>query len=800
MSIQFKLFLVLLFFIFSKPSAYSQNIILKGKVTSVNSQPLEFVVVYEKGSNVSIQTDAKGEFSLNLPTQEIYIISFRLLGYKQLDKQIQNSGSEIELNVVMVPESKELGQVEVISNVERRTEPGLIQLDPKNAVVLPSAFGDFNKLLAVVPGVVANNELSSTYSVRGGNYDENLIYVNGIEVYRPFLISSGQQEGLSFINPNLARSVDFSTGAWQAKYGDKLSSILNVGYKEPKQFEASVQGGLLGGSIHLGLTDKKNRISFIGGFRNKTSRYLLNTLPTQGNYLPTFNDFQSYITIDLSNKKKEFAKGKRTTLGILTSFANNRYLVVPELSQTSFGTNSEILQLSVGFDGNEQMKYDTWQNGLKLSHWASEKFKTEFYASAFDTREREYVNLEAGYRLCNLEPDLGVSANQCAVLRGIGTIFNYKRNYLVGNVLGLENRSYYYINPKNTIEFGAKYTKEIFSDKIYEYSFIDSAEYVTSNPPLITLINLNTNRFNGYIQHQIKMDTFQILTYGVRLGYWDFNQELMISPSVQYSFKPKWKRDYIFRVGAGIYRQPPFYRELRDFNGKINDNIKAQSSFQTVFGSDYRFMMWGRPFKFTSELYGKYLWNVNPYDIDNVRIRYYANNNATAYAAGTDFRISGEFIKGEESWFSLGIMQAKERVEGSEQGWIRRPTDQRVTFAVFFQDHLPRFPSWKVFLSLIYGSGLPYGIPFNENQRNVLNIPAYRRVDVGFSKVIIANDKKVFKKKLFERLMIGVEVLNLFGINNTLSYIWISDFENRRYAIPQTLSQRFVNAKIIANF
>jgi hypothetical protein len=395
---------------------------------------------------------------------------------------------------------------------------------------------------------------------------------------------------------------------------------------------------------------------------------------------------------------------------------------------------------------------------------------------------------------------LGVSANQCAIERGIGTIFNYKRNSLSAQVYGLENRSYWYINPKNTIEFGFKATREVFNDNISEYSFTDSADYVTIGPSLLTQINISSLRYSAYAQHTIRLDTFQILTYGVRLGYWDFNNELLISPSLQYSYKPLWKRNIIFKTGIGIYRQPPFYREIRDFDGKINPDVKAQSSAQWVGGLDYQFKMWSRVFKFTSELYAKYLWNVNPYDIDNVRIRYYANNNARAYATGLDLRVSGEFIKGDESWFSLGIMQTKENVSSSSQGWIRRPTDQRLTLGVFFQDHIPGNPSWKVYLNLVFGTGLPYGIPFNPEKRNVLNIPPYRRADVGFSKILISNDKSIGNKNKLQQLTAGIEVLNIFGINNTLSYIWISDFENRRYAIPQTLSQRFVNAKVSAMF
>ncbi|MFN0047555.1 MAG: carboxypeptidase-like regulatory domain-containing protein [Cytophagales bacterium] len=781
---------------------FSQSATIKGRITDEKGNPLGFATVISTKYNKAVETDIKGFFLIALKNDSALSLLVKYLGYKEKVVSINIENVNSFLQISLQPDTKSINEVQINALRDTRTEAGLTLLNPKDAILLPSAFGDFNKILAVLPGVVSNNELSSTYSVRGGNYDENLIYVNGMEVYRPFLVRSGQQEGLSFVNPNLASSVEFSSGGWQAKFGDKLSSIMNVSYKTPKRWEGSGSVGLLGGTVHLGGTDKNQRISFVAGFRNKTSKYLLNTLPTQGQYLPSFNDFQSYITIDLTDRRKPFPIQKRTTLGILTSYAGNQYEVNPVLSEANFGTNTSILKLTVAFDGNEKMNYDTWQNGLKLTHWTSENIKTEFYASAFDTREREYINLQAYYRLCDLEPD-GSSQdnlNKCASLRGAGSQFRYGRNSLHANVYALENRNYYYRTQKNTIEFGVKYSKEIFDDQLYDYSFIDSLDFIKLTPATISTISLNTNRYAGYLQSTHKLDTFQTLTYGLRLGWWDLNQQFLISPSIQYAFKPQWKRDVVFRLATGIYRQPPFYRELRNFNYQINSNLKAQSAVHFVAGSDYRFKAWGRNFKLVSELYGKYLWDVVPYDIDNVRLRYYAQNSAVAFAGGADFRVSGEFIKGTESWFSLGIMQTKEKVDGSTQGWIRRPTDQRLTFACFFQDHIPNNPSWKIFINLVFGTGLPFGIPNSPNQRNILEISPYRRLDVGFAKVLVFNNKNRTTSRFFESISLGVEVLNILGINNTLSYIWVSDFENRQYAIPQTLSQRFVNGKITASF
>lgn len=795
--------LKLIIFLLVPIIAFSQSRILEGKVTDEQSNGLAFATLIFSKNNKVVETDAKGFFKVELGSDSDSTFLIKYLGFADKVVAIPARQKTISLlEISLVPNTKAINEIQVNALRDIRTEAGLTLLNPKNAVLLPSAFGDFNKIIAMLPGVVSNNELSSTYSVRGGNYDENLIYVNGMEVYRPFLVRSGQQEGLSFVNPNLAASVEFSSGGWKSKFGDRLSSIMNVNYKVPKRWEGSGTVGLLGGTVHLGGTDKENRISFVAGFRNKTSKYLLNTLPTQGQYLPVFNDFQSFVTIDLTNRKKAFPIQKRTTLGILTSYAGNQYEVTPTISETNFGTNTAILNLTVAFDGNEKLNYDTWQNGLKLTHWTTTQFKTEFYASAFDTREREYINLQSYYRLCDLAPD-GSSQdnlNKCAVLRGAGSQFKYGRNSLHANVFAFENRSYYYHSDKNTVEFGIKYSKEIFEDQLYDYSFTDSLDYIKLTPAVISKINLNTNRYAGYVQQTLKIDTFQTLTYGVRLGWWDLNEQFLISPSIQYAFKPAWQKDVVFRAAAGIYRQPPFYRELRNFNYEINKNLKAQSSFHLVLGSDYRFKAWGREFKLISELYGKYLWNVVPYDIDNVRLRYYAQNSAKAYAAGLDFRVSGEFIRGTESWFSLGIMQTKEKVDGSTQGWIRRPTDQRITFAAFFQDHIPKNPSWKVFINLLIGTGLPFGLPNSTDQRNIFEIPPYRRLDVGFAKVLVFNDKKRATHRFFESISLGVEVLNILAINNTLSYIWIADFQNRQYAIPQTLSQRFINGKITASF
>ncbi|MDX2188487.1 MAG: carboxypeptidase-like regulatory domain-containing protein [Bacteroidota bacterium] len=782
--------------------SFAQNTTISGFISDNYSNPIQFAVISISNQAGGVQSDENGSFVIITNQTGIVKVNARLLGYKEASSIVTISGSGIyPMSLLMQIESKEIGQIDVEGRYqEKRDEAGMIVLNPKNLTLLPSAFGDFNKVISMLPGVVSNNELSSTFSVRGGNYDENLIYVNGMEVYRPFLVASGQQEGLSFVNPNLVSEVNFSSGGWQSKYGDKLSSVMNVKYKEPKRFEGSIQGGILGASIHIGGTDKTQKISYLFGFRNKSSQYLLGTLPVKGSYFPTYNDFQGYINFDISNKSKPFPISKRTTLGLLTSYAGNRYYVAPTEQEVSFGAGTELLNLTTYFYGTETMNYDTWQSGAKLSHWVTEKFRTELYASAMDSREREYVNIEALYRICDLNPDPGIqNPNKCLVERGAGAQFKYARNSLQAQIATIESRNYWFLNKNSSIEFGSKYSNENIYDRISEYQYIDSLDYINFTRSVYSENKLSTNRVSAYVQWQWNIDSIQHITIGTRLGYWDLNKQFLVSPSAQYTIHPKWKRDVVFKFATGIYRQPPFYRELRNFQGIVNPTLRAQSSLHFLVGANYKFNIWNRPFHFNSELYYKYLWDVVPYDVDNIRLRYYAQNSAVAYATGADFRINGEFVKGSESWFSLGIMNTQEKVDGSKQGWIRRPSNQFVTVAIFFQDHIPKIPAWKVYISAIYGSGLPFGVPFNPDQRSTFTFPAYRRVDIGTSYIIMYNDKKT-TKKLVESVLIGLDILNAFEFNNTMSYIWVADYEQRNFAVPNYLSTRFFNLKGTVTF
>lgn len=776
---------------------FAQKVFLQGKITDQNGKPIEEVLVVADKTNLKAYSDQNGKYQLELPAQGAFELVFYVTGFTPKRQKISAKGTSVTVDVALEIAVNQLDEVNVKG--KKNTEVDLITIDPRQIRYFPSAVGDFNKILATLPGVVSNSELSSAYSVRGGNFDENQVYVNDIQIYRPFLVPAGQQEGLSFINPNLVGSIDFQAGGWNAVYGDKLSSVLNVYYKKPQKFGGSVTTSLLGASASLEFGSKDGRFSAVVGGRYKNSKYLLNTLPVKGQYFPRFYDLQGYFSYDLTRKSS--AVKNKTTLGLLVYYANNNYSSVPQTSEISFGTLDRPLNLKIAFDGTESMNYQTLQSGVNLNHLVTRHWRTKFIASVMKTREREYTDLEAGFRLCDatLDPNSG-DPNACATLRGIGTNYNYSRNLLNASVISLENRNTWQISSKITAEAGVRYAHETINDKLAEYSFIDSSGFVNFTSHLFSKNNLESNRYNAYGQIAIEPDSVHKIVIGARLGYWNVNEQLLIGPRIQYYFTPFWEHIWKFKLAAGLYQQPPFYRELRDTNGVLVKNIKAQESWQFILGTDHEFKGWNRPFHLSINAYAKYLTSLIPYDIINQKIRYYPTVKGIGYATGVDFRLSGEFSKGDESWISLGVLSTKEDIEGDHKGFIRRPTDQRVTVGVYFQDHIPNHPSLKMYMNLVYGTGLPFGPPNEWNFRNSFSGAAYRRLDVGFSKLITFNNTGTRQSKYFQSVWIGLEVLNLLGINNTLSYIWVKDFSNNSYAVPLTLSQRFLNLKAVVYF
>lgn len=798
----YKYSLILLFSLFFATPIFAQNSFVQGKVIDAKQQAIELVTVSILNSTEGTATNAQGTFRLAVPSNKKITLVIKHVEYKEQRFELLLQANETQtLNVQLGQKIIELEGVDIVTNKEEdkiRDEAGTLYLKPKTIQSNVSAFGDFSQALVGQIGVVGNNELSSSYSVRGGNFDENLVYVNDIQVYRPFLVRSGQQEGLSFVNPELVESVSFSAGGWQPKLGDKLSSTLNIAYKAPALTRASLIAGLLGGSAHLEGSTKNGRFTHASGVRYKDSRYLLGGSEIQGEYLPRFLDFQTFLTVDLSGKGKEL---RTTTLSFLGSYAANRYEVEPENQVTNFGTFNQALQFRVGFDGDELLKYNTWQGGLKLTHHFSDKFMSKFIVSGMHTQEREYINLEKGYLLCDVDKNTASATfNQCVTTRGIGSNFDYARNALDATIFAAENRNEFKAGKHANIEFGFRYNQTNIDDLLDEYSFFDSADYVTVTSKVVSNNELTTNTVSGYVQNTQYLDSTKTLTYGVRATYYDLNEQVLLSPRVQFAYRPNWKRDIAFSFAAGVYQQPPFYRELRGFDGVLNRSLKAQGSLHLIAGFDYDFAMWERPFKLIGEVYHKRLWDVVPYDIDNVRLRYYATNSGKARVSGFDVRLSGEFIKDAESWFNLSLLSAQEDVEGDNRGYIRRPSDQRLTFGMFFQDHFPGNPTWKMNLKFVFGTGLPYGPPNSFQFRQALKGGnQYNRVDVGFSKLLLLRGKNPGGKSL-ESLWIGLDILNLLGVDNTISFTWINDFSNNQYAVPNSLTQRFFNLRAVLRY
>ncbi|WBA43047.1 TonB-dependent receptor [Hymenobacter canadensis] len=816
----------------------TERITLSGTVRDAAGQPLEQVGVGVEGQPGGTVTDSKGRFTLSVPrTGRPAVLVARSLRYRAQRLPVVLSEDRPELSLTLQTDSRTLGNVTVRARTDEadtREQVSMIKLDPRTAKVLPSPFGDFNAILKTLPGVQSTNELTSTYSVRGGNYDENLVYVNGIEIYRPFLVTTAQQEGLSFVNPDLVNKVEFSTGGWQPRYGDKLSSVLNIDYKQPTKFAASATGSLVGGAMHVEATSPGKRLSYLAGIRYKNATYVLSSLnQAQGGYNPTFYDGQAYLNANLGPKGNE----DRTSLGVLATFAHNDYRFTPETGQSTFSTaTNQATRLFIVYQGRERMQYDMAQGGLSLKHNFSPRLQGEVLGGLVYSRELEYRDVEASYSLADINRDpTSRDFGQAVRQRAVGKRFDHSRNTLQASVATAEARARWTPGSRNTVRFGVKTGRERIEDVLNEYSFADSADFVPDarRTRLVADLDLQSTRTQGYAQHTIELDSLRTLTYGVRAHWWSINQQLVVSPRVQYSFIPRSRPNHSYKVAAGMYYQPPFYRELRDQQGsrptsggplvveaRLNPELRAQRSMHFIVGNEIRFQQYGRPFRFTGEAYFKYMTDVVPYDVDNVRLRYFAKNLATAYAAGADFRVGGEFVNGAESWFTLGVLTTRENLQGDSlnlfepnsvgadslmgreaKGYIRRPQDQRLNFGIFFQDHLPNNPSVRGYVNSVFGTGLPFSPPNNEQERGTTKLSrAYWRVDLGFSKVLTLNTEPDRRLGRLESLWLGLEVLNVLARNNVAGYSYIQDLNGRTYAVPNYLSQRLVNLRVIARF
>jgi hypothetical protein len=825
-------FFITCVFAFLSIQANSQNTAtIFGKITDAEGAAIENVTVSILGSPAApVYSSSKGTYEYQIPANTEVTIVFSNINYNQFSQKIKlKEGERKEISRSLVFKNN-MGVVEITGDGRYQE---ITRIDPVNITHIPTASQDFNAILFTLPGVSSRNELSSTYSVRGGNFDENLVYVNGIEIYRPFLTRSGQQEGLSFINPDMVSSVVFSAGGFEAKYGDKMSSVLDVQYRQPRKFAATATGSLLGSNLHLEGTSKNYRFTWTVGARYKTNKYILSKTDTHGEYTPFFADVQAYTTYDLtSNWQVDF----------LGNYASNKYQIVPESRETTFGTFNQALRFKVYFDGQEIDKFVTSLGALSANYRSDdEKTSLKFIGSVFKSKEHEGFDIQGQYYIDQLETDFGKSNfGEVVGNLGVGTYINHARTDLEAYVYSAEHKGTHDFSRYAKLLWGVKYSHEEIADKLSEWKYVDSAGFSIpyTNPQEIVLqdvikqkIKINSDRFSGYVQtnlsKEFKDTSFITATIGLRANYWTLNQQALVGPRATVGFKPHWKKDFLFKFSTGYYYQPPFYRELRDNEGNINYNLKAQTSIHFVLSSDRNFTAWQRPFKFIAELYYKYLDNIIPYDIDNVRIRYSAKNNARGYARGIDMKVNGEFIKGLESWASISLSQTREDIKDDfyyqytadtnkvtnvitfrdstriEPGYIPRPTDQLVTFAIFFQDNIPKYPEFKVHLNLLYGSGIPFGAPGSPKYLQTHRMPAYRRVDIGFSYQPLKEDREIkphSPTRYIKSAWISLEVFNLLGINNTVSYLWVEDISNRQYAIPNYLTKRQLNLRLILKF
>ena len=836
---QFLFFIFNLLIIMGAHNVSAQTAKVKGRVTQEKGEPAPWVNIVWKGTKVGATTNTNGHYQLQLPAGKKIHLSVTFIGYKQQDTTFTLQAGETKvLNFILKPISTNLPGLE-IRDEQLRTE-NIVRLNPRDVLMAPTVSSGIEDLIKTLPGVSSNNELSSEYSVRGGNFDENLVYVNGIEIYRPFLVNSGRQEGLSFINPALVSSIKFSAGGFGAEYGDKMSSVLDVRYRHPDSFGGSVTASLLGADFSLQGITKNKKLSFLLGTRYKTNRYLLNSLETKGNYSPKFIDFQSLITYHFN---------KHWQLSLLAYYARNLYRVIPEDRQTDFGTVQQSLRFTVYFDGEEKDKYQTGQAGLTLTYQPNPAISLKFIVSGFQTYEAETYDVQGQYWIGQVESRKGSkNEGEAIATLGVGTYLQHARNYFNANVLSFKHLGTYNLD-NQTIKWGLRYQHQQIDDQLHEWELNDSADYTLPHPPdhpgdqnpqrpgldlyyfAKAHNQLNINRISAFASDRwnfkLKNKSLLTLTAGSRFYYWDLANEFLISPRISLSYRPVNNSNLLFRFASGIYYQPPFYREMRDMDGSLNTTPHSQRSIQIILGSDYRFKLANRPFIFTTEMYYKKLDHLIPYELDDVRIRYYAKQNAKGYATGIDFKLYGEFVKGIDSWITLSLMKTAEDVMGDfyydyydqsgqkitgtntasavdsvriEPGYIPRPTDRRVNFTIFFQDYIPHHEQFKVHLRFLYGSGLPFGPPQTQRYLQTLRMPPYRRVDIGFSWNPL--DKQVSKLSghTLHSMWISLEVFNLFQVYNTISYNWIKDVYNHQFAIPNYLTTRRINLKLVLNF
>ncbi len=818
-------------------SSFSQNksAWISGRAIDENEKPLSKVSVIILGKTTGLSTDDSGYFRIQVPAGRSFALVFTFTGYNEVQNNFYLSDAEEEKITVQMERGSKTLQTVVVTDDKERTETGLTKINPKTAIILPSTTGGVEGMIKILVG--SNNELTSQYSVRGGNYDENLIYINDFEIFRPYLVRSGQQEGLSFINPELAKNVNFYTGGFQAKYGDKMSSVLDIQYNRPTKFGGSAYISLLEQGLHIEGAARKGKVSYQLGIRNRSNKNLLKSQETTGSYIPASSDVQAFITYKLSEKLQ---------LEFLGTYSVTKFTLFPESVEKTTSVFSPFFTANLGldiiFEGQERDGYKTNLLGLSVLHTPNKKLKLKWMVSRFQNKENENFDIAGSYLFGDRDFDQTSSTyGQIVNPLGAGYYQNYGRNQLNINVYNASLKGSY-TTGKHFIQFGNSIEQTNITDRLKEWEYQDSAGYsLPHNPAQLNLFksinstaDLSIQKYSGYVQDNIRLGKSNNITLqaGVRYNYNSLNKEILISPRMQVSFKPNWKKDVVLKLAAGAYHQPPFYRELRKYDGTLNTQVKAQKSYQFVAGMDYNFKgLGGRPFRLATEAYYKSMSSVDVYDIDNVKIRYAGNNHAKAYAAGFEARLFAELVKDAESWLSIGIMQTKEDLDNdfyhqyknaageiitaqstdqvavdsikNNVGFVRRPTDRLITAGLYLEDYLTTNKNFKFHLNLLYGSNMSYNIPNSVKYRNALIIEPYIRVDVGFSAQLLSEKSKRRSHspfRSFQNIWASFEVFNLIDRRNTISFQLIKDFASNTYAIPNRLTPRLVNFKIVGRF
>ena len=774
-------------------STSAQTFTLKGKVMDGDMQPLELATVSCVAQGKVTMTNLKGEFSLQLHSTDSVVVRFTMIGYKGKTRVLRHPRGTQTIQIQLIDESRQLNEVTI---TEQRRQTGTTQqLDTKDIGRAPSATGNaVEELIQQQAGVSTHSELSSQYNVRGGSFDENCVYINKVEVYRPFLVRSGQQEGLSVINPDMVEKIGFSTGGFEARFGDRMASALDITYRKPKRLEGTASVSLLGASAYLGVANKK--LSWSNAIRYKTNSYLLGSLETKGEYRPSFLDYQTYLS---------YQPNKRWTIDLIGNIAVNHYNFVPKDRETKFGTMENVKDFRVYFDGHEKDVFRTYFATASITRHLSPQTNLSLIASAFYTKEQERYDIQGQYWLTQTETSENL---------GVGTYMEHARNYLEANVesakLMLTHKA-----GKHEIETGVSYRMEHITEQSREYEMRDSAGYSVPHTGkdlyLIYTLNarnkLNANRIEAYAQDTYKFsssseETFYTLNYGIRFAHWNFNRETLLSPRVSLGIVPAFNHNVTLRLAAGLYYQAPFYKELRDTTtlagittATLNSHIKSPRSIHLIGGYDYRFRMNERPFRFTAEAYYKLLSRLIPYSVNNVKIVYYGDNSASGHAAGIDLKLYGEFVPGTDSWVSFSLMSTKMKHNGRT---MPLPTDQRFAMNLFFTDYFPGTTRWKMNLKATFADGLPFGPPHTGLERNVFRAPAYKRFDVGMNYRLIDNEDRHLRRcKYLRNIWLGLDCFNIFGLDNVSSYYWITDISNHQYAVPNYLTGRMINARIL---